>query len=114
MWYNNSDKSRRPDRSLFLFWPILQKEKKMNRKEKFKQANREANATWLALLIVIIFWCVAGFGLSGVKIEFFQTPLWVWGGCIGTWLFAIAVSIILANYIFKDMDLDDKEDELNG
>lgn len=25
----------------------------MNRKEKFKQANREANATWLALLIVI-------------------------------------------------------------
>jgi len=32
----------------------------MNRKEKFKQANREANATWLALLIVIVFWCVAG------------------------------------------------------
>lgn len=27
----------------------------MNRKEKFKQANREANATWLALLIVIVF-----------------------------------------------------------
>ena len=36
----------------------------MNRKEKFKQANREANATWLALLIVIVFWCVAGFGLA--------------------------------------------------
>lgn len=50
----------------------------MNRKEKFKQANREANATWLALLIVIVFWCVAGFGLADVKVEFFQTPLWVW------------------------------------
>ena len=37
MWYNNSDKSRRPDRSLFSSWPILQKEQKMNRKEKFKQ-----------------------------------------------------------------------------
>lgn len=86
----------------------------MNRKEKFKQANREANATWLALLIVIIFGASPGFGLSGVKIEFFQTPLWVWAGCIGTWLFAIAVSVILANYIFKDMDLDDKEDELHG
>lgn len=45
----------------------------MNRKEKFKQANREANATWLALLIVIVFWCVAGFGLADVKVEFFQT-----------------------------------------
>ena len=33
MWYNNSDKSRRPDRSLFSSWPILQKEQKMNRKE---------------------------------------------------------------------------------
>ena len=81
----------------------------MNRKEKFKQANREANATWLALLIVIVFWCVAGFGLADVKVEFFQTPLWV-----GTWLFAIVVSVVLANYIFKDMDLDDKEDEING
>lgn len=86
----------------------------MNRKEKFKQANREANATWLALLIVIVFWCAAGFGLADVKVEFFQTPLWVWAGCIGTWLFAIAVSVILANHIFKDMDLDDKEDEING
>ena len=114
MWYNNSDKSRRPDRSLFSSWPILQKEQKMNRKEKFKQANREANATWLALLIVIFFWCVAGFGLADVKVEIFQTPLWVWAGCIGTWLFAIVVSVVLANCIFKDMDLDDKEDEING
>lgn len=77
----------------------------MNRKEKFKQANREANATWLALLIVIVFWCVAGFGLADVKVEFFQTPLWVWAGCIGTWLFAIVVSVVLANCIFKDMNL---------
>ena len=47
-------------------------------------------------------------------LEFFQTPLWVWAGCIGTWLFAIVVSVVLANCIFKDMDLDDKEDEING
>lgn len=47
----------------------------MNRKEKFKQANREANATWLALLIVIVFWCVAGFGLADVKVEFSRRPV---------------------------------------
>lgn len=86
----------------------------MNRQEKFKQANREANATWLALLIVIVFWCIAGFGLTSIQIEFFQTPLWVWAGCIGTWLFAILVSVILAKHIFKDMDLDDQEDETHG
>ena len=83
MWYNNSDKSRRPDRSLFSSWPILQKEQKMNRKGKFNHANREANATGLALLIVIVYWCDAGIGHADVKVEFFQTPLWVGAGCIG-------------------------------
>ncbi|WP_444324757.1 DUF997 family protein, partial [Phascolarctobacterium faecium] len=82
--------------------------------EKFNQANREAKASGLDVFIGSVFWCVAGCCLADVKVEFFQTPLWVWAGCIGTWLFAIVVSVVLANCIFKDMDLDDKEDEING
>ena len=87
----------------------------MNRKR--KNSNRAKSGSKCHLVspsIVIVFWCVAGFGLADVKVEFFQTPLWVWAGCIGTWLFAIVVSVVLANCIFKDMDLDDKEDEING
>lgn len=98
---------------MLLSWPVLQKEQTMNIKEKFKQANREANATWLALIIVIVFWCLAGFGLSSVDIVILHTPLWVWMGCVGTWIFAVLVSIILANHIFKDMDLDDEEENIH-
>lgn len=81
----------------------------MKRSDKFRQANREAKSTILATLAVIVFWLLAGFGLAGINVTIFHTPLWVVGGCIGTWLFAILVSIYLADYVFKDIDLDEEE-----
>lgn len=81
----------------------------MKQSDKFRQANKEAKATCWATLAVIVFWCVAGFGLADVDISILHTPLWVIGGCVGTWLFSIAVSVYLAKYVFKDMDLDDEE-----
>lgn len=83
----------------------------MKRSEKFRQANREAKATCYATLAVILFWCVAGFGLSGLDITIFSTPLWVIGGCVGTWLFAIVVAVYLANHVIQDVDLDESEFE---
>lgn len=65
----------------------------MKRSDKFRQANREALATVIATIAVIIFWCLTGFGLADSDITFWHTPLWVWGGCVGTWLFAIAVTV---------------------
>lgn len=81
----------------------------MKRSDKFRQANREAKATVWATLVVIIFWWLAGFGLADVNVEFLQTPLWVWGGCLGTWIFAILVTIYLTRRVFIDFDLDDEE-----
>ena len=40
----------------------------MNRSDKFRQANREALATVIATIAVIIFWCLAGFGLADSNI----------------------------------------------
>ena len=60
----------------------------MKRSEKFVQANREAKATWIALALVILFWYAAGFGLEIQRLNFPYT-IWVIGGCIGTWLFAV-------------------------
>ena len=34
----------------------------MKESAKFKQANREAKATVMATVLVILFWCAAGFG----------------------------------------------------
>ena len=87
----------------------------MKRSEKFRQANREAKATVVAAAAVIIFWCLAGFGLADSDITFWNTPLWVWGGCVGTWLFAILVTAILTSKVFVNFDLDaDKEEKRRG
>ena len=82
----------------------------MKYSDKFRQANKEAKATVIATAAVIVFWCLAGFGLADSKTTIFSTPIWVIGGCIGTWLFAIAVSIYLAKFVFKDMSLDEEDD----
>lgn len=50
----------------------------MKRSDKFRQANREALATVIATIAVIIFWCLTGFGLADSDITFWHTPLWVW------------------------------------
>ena len=55
-------------------------------KQKHEQANREAVATVVALVITIVVWVVCGFGLAGLDITLFHTPLWVIGGVRLSWL----------------------------
>lgn len=76
-------------------------------KEKHAQANREARATVVALAITIAAWAFFGFGLSGLDVQLFHTPLWVIGGTIGTWICSIVVVVILAKKIFANFSLDD-------
>lgn len=84
----------------------------MKRKEKFEQIVKEAKAVLWALLAIIVFWIVAGLGISRLDITVFHTPLWVITGCIGTWIFSIIVVVFLMKRIFKDFDLEeDVEDE---
>ena len=82
----------------------------MKRSDKFRQANREAKATVLATAAVITFWWIAGFGLADVNVSYLHTPLWVWGGCLGTWIFAVLVTLFLTKKVFVDFDLDDEEE----
>lgn len=82
----------------------------MKRSEKFRQANREAKATVIATAAVIAFWWIAGFGLADVNVSYLHTPLWVWGGCLGTWIFAVFVTLFLTKKVFVDFDLDDEEE----
>ncbi len=76
-------------------------------RQKHEQANREALATVVALLITIAVWIVCGFGLSGLNVTIFHTPLWVVGGTVGTWVCSIVVAVVLAKRVFVDFDLDD-------
>lgn len=77
-------------------------------KQKHEQANREALATVVALVVTIVVWIACGFGLAGLDVQVFHTPLWVVGGTIGTWVCAIVASVVLAKRFFVGFDLDDE------
>ena len=77
-------------------------------KQKHEQANREAIATVVALVITIAVWIACGFGLAGLDITLFHTPLWIIGGTIGTWICSIVVVVVLAKKVFVGFDLDDE------
>ena len=77
-------------------------------KQKHEQANREALATVVGLVVTIVVWIVCGFGLAGLDVQVFHTPIWVVGGTVGTWVCAIIVSAVLARRFFVGFELDDE------
>ncbi len=83
----------------------------MKREDKLKQIAKEAKAVLWALLAIILFWIVAGLGVSKLDITVFHTPLWAITGCIGTWIFSIIVVVFLVKRVFKDFDLEEEEED---
>lgn len=83
----------------------------MKREDKFKQIAKEARAVLWALLAIIVFWVVAGLGISRLDITIFHTPLWVITGCIGTWVFSVILVVFMMKRIFKDFSLEEEDDD---
>lgn len=84
---------------------------KLNDKERFNVVKREALYTGIALAALIIFWLIAGFGMSAVDAKIFHLPVWAFLGTIGVWIFAIVISFILSRKLFKDIDLGGGDDD---
>ena len=82
---------------------------KMTDAQKFSLIKREAIYTGLALVGLVIFWIVAGFGTSSIDVKIFHLPLWAFLGSIGVWIFGIFISFILSQKLFKDIDLDESD-----
>ncbi len=80
----------------------------MTEKEKYRQVCREAAATGIALLVLIVFWLFAGFGLSGSTVTIFHLPLWAAASTVGVWIFAIVLVGVLTKFVFVDMDLEEE------
>lgn len=83
----------------------------MNEKEKFLQINKEVKATAFALLIVVVYWLLAGFGLAGVEVTVFYMPLWAFAGCFGTAVIALIIAVVLSKKVFKNMGLQAEGEE---
>ena len=82
----------------------------MTPKEKYRQICREARATGLILLALIVLWCCFGFGgfaLTGAEPLLFGLPLWALAGTLGLWLTAIVLVWGLTHFVFRDMPLED-------
>ncbi len=82
----------------------------MNDAQKFSLVRREAIYTGLALVGLIIFWLIAGFGTASLDVKIFHLPLWAILGSIGVWLVAILISFVLSKILFKDIDLGGDDD----
>ena len=80
----------------------------MTEKEKYRQVCRKAAATGIALLVLIVFWLFAGFGLSGSTATIFRLPLWAAASTVGVWIFAIVLVWVLTKFVFRDMDLEEE------
>ena len=86
----------------------------MKRSEKFRQANREAKATVVATWRrSSFFWWLAGFELADIDISFWHTPLVGLGRLCRNMAVCHFVTVILSEKVFKNFDLDDKEDNSN-
>lgn len=85
----------------------MNKEANMTPSEKYRQLCREAAATGLALLLLIVMWCVLGFGLADSEVMLFGLPLWALAGTVGIWALAIGLTFILVKFVFKDMSLSE-------
>ncbi len=83
----------------------------MNDAQKFSLVRREAIYTGLALVGLIIFWLIAGFGTASLDVKIFHLPLWAVLGSIGVWLVAILISFVLSKILFKDVDLGGDDDD---
>lgn len=86
----------------------------MSNYEKYRQVKKEAKATGVLLAALVLFWLLAGFGLSGAKIELFGLPLWAIMGTLGVWLFAIVGVRVLVKGFFRDMPLSDEGNPLGA
>lgn len=83
----------------------------MTEKEKYLQIRREAMWTGIVLAVLILFWLVAGFGLSHVDVRLFGLPIWAVGGTVGVWIFAMVLVKLLTVFVFKDFDLEESGEE---
>jgi len=85
--------------------------KKFTDAQKFSLVRREAIYTGVALVGLIIFWLVAGFGTASLDVKIFHLPLWAVLGTVGVWLVAIFISALLSKVLFKDVDLGGDEND---
>ena len=80
-----------------------------NDAQKFSLVRREAIYTGLALIGLILFWLIAGFGTASLDVKIFHLPLWALLGSVGVWFVAIAIAAVLSRKLFTDMDLEDDD-----
>ena len=81
---------------------------------KYGQIKKEAAWTGAVLGLLILFWLVAGFGVSRVDIVVFHIPLWAITATVGVWFAAIVAVKLLLVFVFRDMPLEATEEKDNG
>ncbi|MCL1818129.1 MAG: YhdT family protein [Spirochaetaceae bacterium] len=86
----------------------------MDYKKKHALMRREARATLIAAVLVMIFWWAAGFGLARTSFTIFYLPGWFVVSCFGSWLFSVILVLFLIKRVFTDFSLEDEDEAAQG
>jgi uncharacterized membrane protein YhdT len=79
----------------------------MTYKEKFVQMNREAVATFIAVVLIAVFWWVSGFALERINFTIFYMPGWFVVGCAGSLILSICAVVFLVKKVYRNFSLTD-------
>ncbi len=82
----------------------------LNYKEKFRQMDREALATTVCAVVITLFFWGAIFLFKDSPAEIMTMPLWFVISCLGGYLLSVVGVIFIVRVIFKDFELDDKDE----
>ena len=75
-------------------------------KEKFRQIDKEAKATFIVALIIFAYFWLSIFLFKDQLILVLNMPLWFVLSCIGGYLLSVVLVIALVKFCMKNFSLD--------
>lgn len=80
---------------------------KLSRNEKFKQMDKEAIATFIASMVIFIYFWLTIFLFKNSIVYVCYMPLWFVLSCIGGYILSCIIIIILVKFFMKNFSLED-------
>ncbi|MCR4962547.1 MAG: YhdT family protein [Firmicutes bacterium] len=83
-------------------------------KEINKQLKKEALLTALLYVLFFIWWYATAYGFADSPVRVLGLPLWFFLSCIVGWLLCVAGTVILVKKGFKNIDLNQFDEDPNA
>lgn len=86
-------------------------QERLNYKDAIKRSHREAAYTFIAALLLFLFFWLTIFVTADSDVFFWDLPLWFWLSCVGGYVLSVIVVWFLVKKAFRHFDLFSDEDK---